>query len=34
VTVTIDPSIPDTDPSNFPNDPLVTEPPALSSSTR
>src|SRR4051812_3994794 len=32
VTVTIDPSIPDTDPSNFPTDPLVTEPPAVSSS--
>ncbi len=34
VTVTIDPSIPDTDPSNFPNDPLVSEPPALSSPTQ
>ena len=33
VTVTIDPSVPDTDPSNFPNDPLVTEPPTLSSPT-
>ena len=33
VTVTIDPSIPDTDPSNFPNDPLVSEPPTLSSPT-
>lgn len=32
VTVTIDPSIPDTDPSGFPNDPLVTEPPVVSSS--
>lgn len=34
VTVTIDPSIPNTDPSDFPNDPLVTEPPVLSSPTR
>jgi len=34
VTVTIDPSIPDTDPSNFPNDPLVTQPPVLSSPTQ
>jgi len=34
VTVTIDPSIPDTDPSNFPNDPLVTQPPTLSSPTK
>jgi len=34
VTVTIDPSIPDTDPSNFPSDPLVTEPPTLSSATK
>ena len=33
VTVTIDPSIPDTDPSNYPADPLVTEPPVLSSPT-
>jgi len=33
VTVTIDPSIPDTDPSDFPNDPLVSEPPVLSSPT-
>jgi hypothetical protein len=33
VTVTIDPSIPDTDPSNFPNDPLVAEPPTLNSGT-
>ncbi|MEP7050376.1 MAG: hypothetical protein ABJB12_08495 [Pseudomonadota bacterium] len=32
VTVSIDPSIPDTDPSTFPTDPLVTEPPAVSSS--
>jgi hypothetical protein len=31
VTVTIDPSIPDTDPSDFPSDPLVTEPPTVSS---
>ena len=34
VTVSIDPSIPDTDPSNFPNDPLVAEPPTLSSPTQ
>ena len=33
VTVTIDPSIPDTDPSDFPSDPLVSEPPTLSSPT-
>ena len=33
VTVTIDPSIPDNDPSNFPDDPLVSEPPTLSSPT-
>jgi hypothetical protein len=33
VTVTIDPSIPDTDPSDFPNDPIVSEPPVLSSPT-
>jgi hypothetical protein len=32
ITVTIDPSIPDTDPSNFPSDPLVSQPPTLSSS--
>jgi len=32
VTVTIDPSIPDTDPSTFPTDPLVTQPPVVSSS--
>ena len=31
VTVTIDPNIPDTDPSNFPYDPIVSEPPVLSS---
>ena len=34
VTVTIDPSIPDTDPSNFPPDPLVTLAPTLSSPTK
>jgi hypothetical protein len=33
VTVTIDPSIPDTDPSDFPSDPLVSTPPVLSSPT-
>ncbi|HEX3853196.1 MAG TPA: hypothetical protein VHW01_19670, partial [Polyangiaceae bacterium] len=33
VTVTIDPSIPNTDPSDFPNDPIVSEPPVLSSPT-
>ena len=33
VTVTIDPSIPDTDPSGFPSDPFVAEPPVLSSPT-
>jgi len=33
VTVTIDPSIPDTDPSDFPSDPLVAQPPVLSSPT-
>jgi hypothetical protein len=33
VTVTIDPAIPDTDPSDFPNDPIVSEPPVLSSPT-
>ena len=33
VTVSIDPTIPDTDPSNFPDDPLVSEPPTLSSPT-
>jgi hypothetical protein len=34
VTVTIDPNIPDTDPSNFPPDPLVSQPPTLSSPTK
>jgi hypothetical protein len=33
VTVEIDPAIPDTDPSEFPDDPLVSEPPVLSSPT-
>jgi hypothetical protein len=33
VTVTIDPAIPATDPSEFPNDPVVSEPPVLSSPT-
>ncbi|MFZ5894168.1 MAG: hypothetical protein ACOY0T_24115 [Myxococcota bacterium] len=33
VTVTIDPNIPDSDPSEFPNDPLVNTPPTLSSPT-
>jgi hypothetical protein len=33
VTVTIDPNIPNTDPSNFPNDPIVAEPPVISSPT-
>jgi hypothetical protein len=33
VTVTIDPNIPDTDPSNFPDEPVVSEPPVLSSPT-
>jgi hypothetical protein len=33
VTVEIDPAIPDTDPSDFPDDPLVSEPPVLSSPT-
>src|SRR5687768_18580716 len=33
VTVDIDPAIPDTDPSDFPDDPLVSDPPALSSPT-
>jgi len=33
VTVTIDPSIPQSDPSEFPNDTLVSEPPVLSSPT-
>lgn len=31
VTVTIDPNIPNTDPTQFPNDPIVSEPPVLSS---
>jgi hypothetical protein len=31
VTVDIDPAIPDADPSGFPDDPLVSEPPVLSS---
>ena len=34
VTVTIDPNIPDTDPSQFPDDPLVSQPPTLSSPTK
>jgi len=33
VTVEIDPALPDTDPSGFPDDPLVSEPPVLSSPT-
>ena len=33
ITVEIDPAIPDTDPSEFPDDPLVSEPPVLSSPT-
>jgi len=33
VIVNIDPAIPDTDPSDFPEDPLVSEPPVLSSPT-
>jgi hypothetical protein len=33
VTVTIDPAIPTTDPSDFPSDPLVSQPPTLSSPT-
>jgi hypothetical protein len=33
VTVDIDPAIPDTDPSDFPDDPLVSDPPVLSSPT-
>lgn len=33
VTVEIDPAIPDTDPSEFPDDPLVSDPPVLSSPT-
>jgi hypothetical protein len=34
VTMDIDPAIPDADPSNFPDDPLVSEPPVLSSPTQ
>lgn len=33
VTMTIDPAVPDVDPSDFPDDPLVSEPPVLSSPT-
>jgi len=33
VTMEIDPSIPDTDPSDFPDDPLLSEPPVLTSPT-
>lgn len=33
VTVDIDPNIPDTDPSDYPDDPLVSTPPVLSSPT-
>jgi hypothetical protein len=33
VTLDIDPAIPDADPSDFPDDPLVSEPPLLSSPT-
>ena len=33
ITVDIDPAIPDTDPSDFPEDPLVSEPPVSSSPT-
>lgn len=33
VTVDIDPAVPDADPSDFPDDPLVSEPPVLSSPT-
>jgi hypothetical protein len=33
VVVSIDPAIPDADPSDFPEDPLVSEPPVLSSPT-
>jgi hypothetical protein len=33
VVMTVDPAIPDTDPSDFPDDPLVSEPPVLSSPT-
>jgi len=34
VTVTIDPNIPNTDTTEFPNDPVVSEPPVLSSPTK
>jgi len=34
VTVDIDPAIPDADPSDFPEDPVVSEPPVLSSPTQ
>jgi hypothetical protein len=33
VTVDIDPGIPDTDPSDFPDDPIISEPPVLTSPT-
>jgi hypothetical protein len=33
VVMTVDPAIPDADPSDFPEDPLVSEPPVLSSPT-
>lgn len=33
VTVTIDPAVPDADPSDFPEDPLLSEPPVLASPT-
>jgi hypothetical protein len=33
ITVDIDPAVPDADPSDFPDDPLVSEPPVLSSPT-
>jgi hypothetical protein len=33
ITVNVDPALPDTDPSDFPEDPLVSEPPVLSSPT-
>lgn len=33
ITIDIDPAIPDADPSDFPDDPLVSEPPVLSSPT-
>lgn len=33
VSVTIDPAIPNADPSNFPEDPIVSEPPVLASPT-